>query len=198
LLDLFFGISTTGLEAAMNKRLNKAAWETVRQLKQTRLLGHGACYRILAKSSFRQAAGKLKLAHPWSGELESEYQKWLYDLKRLKDFLAIKMYLKNRILIQGVRRFSNLDLALVLLDLLAEKDYGLIARAIAGSETIFSSIIMPLEIAADWNIEDERQLTKDVKWHERKRFLKKVGGTALLISVGYLILRGKNRKQGAA
>ena len=181
----------------MNKRLNKAAWETVRQLKQARLLGHGACYRILAKSPFRQAAGKLKLAHPWSGELESEYQNWLYDLKRLKDFLAIKMYLKNRILIQGVRRFSNLDLTLVLLDLLAEKDCGLIARAIAGSETIFSAIVSSLENAAEWSLEDERQLTKEIKWHERKRLFAEVGGAALLIGIGYYFFKKKKRKRGA-
>lgn len=181
----------------MNNRLKKAAWETVRQLKQARLLGHGACYRTLTKSPFQEVVGKIKQVRPLSGELQSEYQGWLFDLKRLKDFLALKMYLKNRILVHGVRRFSNLDLALVLLDLLAEKDCGLVARAITGSETIFSAIILPLEVAAEWNIEDERQLTEEVKWHERKRLLAEVGGAALILGLGYYFFKKKNPKPGA-
>lgn len=180
----------------MNNQLKKAAWETVRQLKQARLLGHSSCYRTLTQGPFQAAVGKLKQLKPLSGELQSEYHGWLYDLRLLKDFLAIKMYLKNRILVHGARRFSNLSLALVLLDLLAEKNCGLIARAITGSETIFSAIILPLEVEAEWNIEDERQLTEEVKWHERKRFLKRAGGTVLLLSLGYYLLTKENGKQG--
>jgi hypothetical protein len=179
----------------MNKQLNKAAWETVRQLKRARRLGHSACYRTLAKGPFQEVARKLKQARPANGELLCEYQGWLYDLKRLKDFLAIKMYLKNRILVQAGRRFSNLDLALALLDLLAEKDCSLIARAITGSETIFSSIILPLENAADWSPEDERQLTDGVKWQERKRLFAEVGGAALFLGVGYYLFKIKKKKE---
>lgn len=181
----------------MKKELNQATWEIVRQLKRARRLGHGTCYRTLVKSPFQEALSRLKLVHPLGGELESEYQGWLGGLKQLNDFLAVKMYIKNRILIQGARRFSNLDLALVLLDLLAEKDCGLIARAIAGSETIFSAIILPLETAAEWDLEDERQLTQEVKWHERKRLLAGVGGAALLFGVGYYFYRKKNNLKGA-
>jgi len=181
----------------MNNRLKKAAWETVRHLKQARLLGHGACYRVLAKSQFQESAEELKLANPLTVELVGEYQKWLNDLKDLKDFLAVKMYLKNQILVQGSHRFSNLDLALVVLNLLREKNCGLVARAITGSEVIFSAIVLPLEIAAEWNVEDERQLTKEIKWHERKRLFAEVGGAALLIGIGYYFYKKKNPKPGA-
>jgi hypothetical protein len=181
----------------MKKRLKQAAWETVRLLKQARLLGHGTYHRALAKPEFQESVAELKLAHPRGGELESEYHQWLLDLKQLKDFLAVKMYLKNRILVQGSHRFSNLDMALVLLDLLGEKNCSSVAHAIIGSEVIFSAIILPLELAADWNLEDERRLSEDVKWRGRKRLLKKAGAAALLVSLGCYWLKKKNNDQGA-
>jgi len=181
----------------MNRLLKKAAWETTWLLKQARLLGHGKCYRTLAKSPFREVVGKLKQANPLSGELQSEYQGWLYQLKQLKDFLAVKMYMKQRILMQGARRFSNLDLALVLLDLLAEKDCGLVARAIVGSDTIFAAIVLPLEFAAEWSIEDERQLSHEVRRQERKLLFAELGGTAVLAGIGYCLFKQKKKKPGA-